>query len=344
MKSHLFKKHTKIVLVTLLLLALVSIFIYSGITGYSVSFKAGEVTETNVSVSTGHWQALYGEIFEDSQSTTPYFMAIGGETDEFNITLPCIGDEVYASINSTIDLQEVAKGEVQSVDNYLQLSPTHLESGSKVLSQTSSFLVLSSNITNVPTTYMKVYNSPNDTTFSLGLLNESNNLVFVSYVPFDTIGFDNKKHDYQMMVPVNQSNATYYFFSDCTVSFCGDNICDSDESCSSCPQDCGFCPTLTGKARTLPFCGDGICQKIENCSTCPLDCGFCPEKIPILEQKIMIEGEKGIQKITFYLRLKDYSQILKEILFTVRGILVLLLIIIIFLSAIILNKYRKKKK
>lgn len=38
--------------------------------------------------------------------------------------------------------------------------------------------------------------------------------------------------------------------------FCGDNNCDSGESCSSCPDDCGECQAI---------CGDGICQQNEDC-------------------------------------------------------------------------------
>ncbi|MCB9553584.1 MAG: chitobiase/beta-hexosaminidase C-terminal domain-containing protein [Myxococcales bacterium] len=45
---------------------------------------------------------------------------------------------------------------------------------------------------------------------------------------------------------------------------CGDDVCASDESCATCPADCGAC------------CGDGTCAPDESCATCPADCG-CPE-------------------------------------------------------------------
>ena len=46
------------------------------------------------------------------------------------------------------------------------------------------------------------------------------------------------------------------------VPWCGDNECTGDESCESCPTDCGIC------------CGDGVCSDGygEDCSTCPADC------------------------------------------------------------------------
>ncbi len=52
---------------------------------------------------------------------------------------------------------------------------------------------------------------------------------------------------------------------------CGDGTCDSasGETCSTCSQDCGTCPTN---------CGDNICNASigEDCSTCSQDCGTCP--------------------------------------------------------------------
>ena len=47
---------------------------------------------------------------------------------------------------------------------------------------------------------------------------------------------------------------------------CGDGRCAADESCTSCPADCGFCAG----------CGDGTCDMPnETCSSCPQDCSLC---------------------------------------------------------------------
>ncbi len=48
---------------------------------------------------------------------------------------------------------------------------------------------------------------------------------------------------------------------------CGDKQCNNGELCSSCPQDCGVCPET---------CGDGFCKGNETCLTCAPDCGNCP--------------------------------------------------------------------
>jgi hypothetical protein len=51
--------------------------------------------------------------------------------------------------------------------------------------------------------------------------------------------------------------------------FCGDGSCSFDESCDTCPDDCGYC--------TPEYCGNGLCAGWagENCSTCASDCGAC---------------------------------------------------------------------
>ncbi len=52
---------------------------------------------------------------------------------------------------------------------------------------------------------------------------------------------------------------------------CGDAICEGDETCATCPDDCGVCPEV-------PVCGDGVCSGDETCETCPGDCGECPSE------------------------------------------------------------------
>jgi len=60
--------------------------------------------------------------------------------------------------------------------------------------------------------------------------------------------------------------------------YCGDGVCDSSETCESCPDDCGSC----GNGVSL-YCGDGICNNGESCSSCSRDCGTCETDIPPLQ-------------------------------------------------------------
>ena len=47
---------------------------------------------------------------------------------------------------------------------------------------------------------------------------------------------------------------------------CGDKRCNGEETCETCPGDCGACPDS---------CGDGACGDDEDCRRCPADCGQC---------------------------------------------------------------------
>lgn len=50
---------------------------------------------------------------------------------------------------------------------------------------------------------------------------------------------------------------------------CGDGSCETEETCETCPDDCGACET--------DICGDGTCDGTqgETCDTCAADCGTC---------------------------------------------------------------------
>lgn len=184
----------------------------------AVSAEGGNVTYANVSAAqnAGFWQGYFGEITVDASASTPSATARRGNITELNLILPCVGNEIYAGTQNSIDFQNISAGTKESVDIFLNLSSSHLESGSNVFTTTRDFVVSSTLITAVPATYMKVSGSL-DGPFALGVLNQSNVLVFVNNVSINTIGFDGNTHDYQIMIPVNQSELTYYFFSDCEV-------------------------------------------------------------------------------------------------------------------------------
>ena len=71
-----------------------------------------------------------------------------------------------------------------------------------------------------------------------------------------------------------------------TAPFCGDGICNADETSSDCCKDCNCesgniclansCTAFQGfikpEIKTINFCGDGFCSSTENSSTCCIDC------------------------------------------------------------------------
>ncbi len=183
-----------------------------------INAQGGNVTYVNLSASknSGFWQGFFGEITVDLSATaTPSATAQGGSISNVNLTLPCTNGEIYLSSSKSVTLQNVAAGTKESVDAFLNLSSSHQESGSSVFSAARNFTVGSTEVTNAPAAFTKVEGDPDSTTFTLGVLNKSNVLIFVSSISLNTAGFDGETHDYQLMVPVNQSSLTYYFFVDC---------------------------------------------------------------------------------------------------------------------------------
>ena len=342
-------KSTKLILTVVVSILFLTIFFLTGknliknfqypsesITGGAVSTGAqgGNVTYANTTKinQSGHWQGYFGEITVDASAPTPSAVAKGGNVTERNLILPCLGDEIYASTQNNLIFEGISAGTKESVDAFLGLSSNHLESGSKTVTTTRNFLVSSTLISIVATIFMKVSGS-SDSPFALGVLNQSNVLIFVSNISLNTQGFDEDTHDYQMMVPVNQSELTYYFFSDCEVAV-------PVPAPAPVPSGGGG-GGVAGKAAGpfVGYCGDKVCQLTETCTNCPVDCGICPanisEEMPGLPANITVEGVKK----EFYLIYVPYPldkilNLLEEQLFTLRGMAILLFVTITLLIII----------
>ena len=255
----------------------------TGLTG-AVSAEGGNVTYTNTSKidDSGYWQGYFGELTVDASSPTPSATARGGNVTELNLVLPCLGSEIYAGTQNSIDFENISAGTKGSIDSFLNLNSSHLESGSKIFTMIRDFVVSSTLITDVPATFMKVSGSSTNP-FALGVLNQSDDLVFVSNISLNTIGFDGDTHDYQLMVPVNQSELSYHFFSDCEPA-----------PVTPTPAAGGGAAVAGGAAGPfVGYCGDKICQLTETCTSCPADCGICSvnisEEVPILPENVTAE-------------------------------------------------------
>lgn len=74
--------------------------------------------------------------------------------------------------------------------------------------------------------------------------------------------------DVYTVISLDEGTTTVDFYNR-EIPRCGDKICNGDETCSTCSQDCGECE------EPEPYCGDGSCNGNETCSSCPSDCKEC---------------------------------------------------------------------
>lgn len=61
--------------------------------------------------------------------------------------------------------------------------------------------------------------------------------------------------------------------SEC-IKYCGNGICDNDETCRTCTEECS-CESdeeCINDICTSEYCGDGKCNNNENCGSCLIDC------------------------------------------------------------------------
>jgi len=296
--------------------------VFNGAQGGNVTYL--NTTKINAS---GHWQGYFGEIATDASASMPSAAAHRGNVTSFNLTLPCLGNEIYAATLNNLTFDAMKAGTKEMVDLFLNLNSNHLESGSKVFTASRDFVVSSILITDIPTTFMKVSGS-GSSPFALGILNHSNDLVFLGNVSLNSIGFDGNTHDYQIMVPVNQSELTYYFFSDCEVEAAAVPSAPSVGAAAG----GGVAGSLVG------YCGDKVCQLKETCASCPADCGICPANIsketPKMPENITIKETFKEELPSVPLNIDKIVKILEKQLFTIQGLAILLFVIIALLLTI----------
>src|SRR3989344_282733 len=222
-------KHGKILFSTLavcaaLLLAFAALWQLRSFTGYQVISEAGSITSLLVihKQDSVHWQGYYGLALMDTQfNDTQTDSAQPGDIKEkhliFSCLQPSIEHEVYAATSDprSMDWASVTAGTTQMVDDYLNLSSNSTDSAANTFNSTDYYIVSGTNISNVPTAYTYVNGSSTNTTYPLGILNISGNLVFVAKATSTiTKNYKGGSSNYQLLVAVPNSTVTYYFATD----------------------------------------------------------------------------------------------------------------------------------
>lgn len=179
----------------------------------------GNVTNLNLSTNATatRWAGIYGQItVNTSYGANTTVILTGGQTTMQNITLPCYADKLYATASPTVDWSNLVAGTAGLVDTYLNISLPDAESATGMFTLNKSFDVPGLPSLNLPLMYTLVYNSTN-TTFDLGIINNTRNVTLITHIVQDQTGFDAQNYDYQMLLPVPTLGTTYRLFADCGV-------------------------------------------------------------------------------------------------------------------------------
>lgn len=192
----------------------------------AVDALAGNVSELTIygQTITRYWQGFYGNIsgtivLANAQNQTLY---------EWNVADP--QGEVYASRNATINwvnsIQCMTQTDISAEETFLGQNVTADEdSVNRTFNATNhpQFYVGSTNIAANSCYSTSVNNTGNGNIFYEVLLktNSTNDTIYTSIIDQNTVGFDQKVHDFQMLVGDPGAGAetypsgtvtTYYFY------------------------------------------------------------------------------------------------------------------------------------
>jgi hypothetical protein len=194
-------------------------------TGFStyVPSQAGYISEINVTIKfqTFYWHGLYGLAIRVPGYTEALFEDVEtGEISNTGLFFDCMqqdavgGREIYASTSPVIDFDSLVPATASQIDSWTGCS-SGLDCASNTFKDTMFIMVGGRNITGIPSTHTYRWDGEYGI-FDLGILNDSENLVYVTHIQNLQKGYSpNTTVNFQMLLPMMPSSTErYYFFTD----------------------------------------------------------------------------------------------------------------------------------
>jgi hypothetical protein len=195
------------------------------ITGYStyIEAKGGYVTYVDIHryFTTDYWAGIYGLALRVPDFSELLSIELtNGEVLRQDVFFDCIksgqegGNEVYASTSPSIDFSNLQPGTTQMVDDFIGCSG-NIQCASNTFTESGSIFLGEDNISGIPFAYTYRYDG-NNSVFGIGVLNDSENLVFVTNIESVQRSYNYEKIvNFQMLLPIpNNETLEYYFFTD----------------------------------------------------------------------------------------------------------------------------------
>ena len=213
-----------IALVAGAIFGLVMVKKFTGFAGTEVPAEAGTITTIiiNDRQASSNWAGIFGLVFSQSDFDETQSATVNpGEISAVTLVFVCVDpnkavNDIYASLNSTIDFSNVKAGITSMIDaDYLNLSNSTRDRANNTFTSNESILLGTTNISGIPAVYTYVNDASNNTLFFTGILNASGKLVMVIKI-FSTTktSFKGTNVDYQALLPVKNTSTTWYFFAD----------------------------------------------------------------------------------------------------------------------------------
>ncbi len=194
-----------------ILLILSSIVIIPLARSDSIGASGGYITQLDFSNSsriTDHWQGFYGTI-QDRDFISLNMTGQGGNVSRWNINSTTYIRFLLFS-NSTLDtFSGFQAGNLSQIDAIISTIP---DNATNTFLYQSDFILGSTTIYDVPTTYTYVNGSQQFSAFREGFLTNGKALIFIVELG-RTNGFNNISYDYQAILPISQSLNTYYVYA-----------------------------------------------------------------------------------------------------------------------------------
>lgn len=189
----------------------------------NIAAQGGNITWLSICLKTQtrHWQGYAGRVYFGTAPQVPTDVnATGGLVNGTNInfTTPCDNPSSVSGFisfsNSTAPPIGLVPGDLSILD---ALSGNKSDSGSRTFTTVSTFDLPSGTVTNVPTTFSYVNETPQSTVFREGYFNQGGNIVFVTAINFDMQGYNRSYFDFQaLLFAPNKATIPYYLFADIT--------------------------------------------------------------------------------------------------------------------------------
>ncbi|MFW6220689.1 MAG: hypothetical protein ACOC3X_03355 [Nanoarchaeota archaeon] len=192
--------------------------------------EGGKVSSLDIEYSKQeiYWYGIYGSLSEISKENYIQINNYYESLIEFNPNLiRCDNSKIYITTSNKIEWEKLQPAHPQDINNILNLDKNDKQSATNVYKLRENFKIINQ-------TYL-LYSAKThskEESFIQGLLKQNNDLVYVTKIKLNRIGFNGKIIDYQIMIPKPKNKDTkYYFFLDpIDLKRCNETIAEKEDT------------------------------------------------------------------------------------------------------------------